>query len=1135
MRFLISLVVLLFFFLFPIPTFAAKNQFITIVNPVRGGDFWTMKDQKPVDNVNKEWTLISDNNLSATWLIRPDAMKDVGIVSLLKNLPKNQEVGLFMEVTPTWTENTGIVYHQNANWHSAGSVFLTGYSVEERHKLIDNSFENFKKIFGFYPKSVGAWWIDAGSLSYMREKYGIIANMDVADQYTTDNYQVWGQYFGTPFYPAKRNALVPATGENQKIGVVTIQWATRDPFNSYGNGVLDSTFSVQANDYANQKYHTLTTDYFRKLLNIYLDNLYSDFGQVTVGLENDFSWDSFGGEFANQIKEVADRKSRGTLVLTMSDFGKFYQGLYADVSPPQIIFAIDPLGSSGKVLWYQTTKYRVGWFYNSQGSVIRDLRLYNESLDEPCLNRACPNLNLAMLETKNLDEVTFGDNWVIDEGSISSVSIKRLDNGVQINYKNQPGNDRTITLLPNDIKIDNSSLPISVAISQSIDQFKNVKEIEGNYNFGLKDGLVQVLTVQVKNLLVFLIFSIFIFYLPGMAILKKSNLTDPEKFILSWPVGISVFALVAFVFGYLHFYWGLLVLPVISLAIVKNDFMKLRFGHPNFWTVFLISLGSLSWLLTTIKNGLLYDYGLGFWGAHGHDSLWHLSLIESVKRGLPLENFSFAGIALTNYHFFYDLMLGVTSIFTHIPGVDLYFRLFPFLISVSIGLTAYILAKHWFRNELTANLALFFLYFGGSFGWIVSYLKDKSLGGETLFWAQQGISTLINPPFGISILIFLAGLRIFSNIIYQKQQHLVGVLPLIILWGSLIEFKAYGGLLVLGALFIVSIYEIFKRHFSFLKISVPIAFLSVLIFLPNNSLNSGLLVFQPFWLIHSMVDSVDRLNWVRLSNARILGLDSGNYFKYFTAEIIGFLIFVFGNLGTRFIGLLAIFRLKKINSFRIFILSFLTFSLVIPLLFTQIGASFNTVQFFYYFLVVFNFFSAAILASLVKKFKFGWILVGLIFFITLPTTWDTLHHFIPSRPPARIPTGEVEGLNFLRNQPDGIILSYYFNTKNHKKYGAPQPLFAYQSTPYVSGFTGKSEFIADTLNLEITGVDYKGRFQIQKDIFAMKETEMVKKELKENKISYIYAPRMANFNPDEEQFGIKKIFENSDVSIFRVK
>ena len=50
----------------------------------------------------------------------------------------------------------------------------------------------------------------------------------------------------------------------------------------------------------------------------------------------------------------------------------------------------------------------------------------------------------------------------------------------------------------------------------------------------------------------------------------------------------------------------------------------------------------------------------------------------------------------------------------------------------------------------------------------------------------------------------------------------------------------------------------------------------------------------------------------------------------------------------------------------------------------------------------------------------------------------------------------------------------------------------------------------------------------------MREPELVKKEIKENNISYIYAPKQSNFKPNIEVVGLEKIFDNSDVEIYKV-
>ncbi|QQG43527.1 MAG: hypothetical protein HYW45_00720 [Candidatus Daviesbacteria bacterium] len=1134
MRFLISLLICLIFLFAADTVSAASEKFITIVNPIRGSDFFSLP-QKPVTTTKQQFEAIQDRGLEATWLVRPDALFDDEIVNFLKNIPPEHEIGLLMEVTPTWATSAGITYHQNTNWHDAGSVFLTGYSLEERRKLIDSAFKKFKEILKFSPQSVGAWWIDANSLIFMKQNYGIVANLDVADQYTTDNYQVWGQYFSTPFYPASRNALVPASGADQKIGVLTIQWAARDPYNSFGNGVLDSTYSVQANDYANPKYHNLTTDYFKKLLRIYLDNPYSSLGQVTVGLENDFSWVEYGKEYINQLETVANLQKTGVKVVTMSDFARRYSALFPTTSPPKIIFAQDPLGGSGAVVWYQTSKYRLGWFYTKDGSVIRDLREYFDSHDEPCLIQACASLNLAMMETKNLDEVSFGDRWLIDEGKISQIEVKPTVLGLQISYLNQANTKRTLEFLPNDIKIDGISRPISVAISQAISSSHQVTKMPHSFQNYLYENIFIVLFKQLKNLMIFLIFSAIFFYLPGLSVLRKTTLTDNEKFILSIPLGICLFTLGAFLLGFVKFYWGLLAIPLISILYLQKNLIrpKISWSREFLISSLLIIGASVVWLLTSVKNGLLFDYGLGFWGPNGHDAIWHFSLAERVKEGLPLQSPNFSNTVLTNYHYFYDLLLGVTSQLTSISVNDLYFRLYPLVLAIFIGILTYLLVNAWSNSRLAAKWSVFFVYFGGSFGWVLSYFKEKSLGGESLFWAQQSISTLLNHPLAISLLLFLAGLVLFQKLNDQKRQQAL-MIPLIILWGSLIEFKVYGGILVLASLFLLTLIETVKQKYDLIKLTGPMLILSALIFLPNNLAGGTLLIFSPFWLVHSMVDSVDRLNFARLSLARMNGLETGNYFKFLAAEVLGLIIFVIGNLGTRIVVLLSGAKFLKLNRWNLFMGIFLGLSLTIPLLFIQKGGSFNIVQFFYYFIFIFNLLAGISIAFLINQFKsWGKIFALVIVILTIPTTFDTLNHFLPQRPPARISRAELAALDFLRQLPQGVVLNFYYDERLKQKFVEPIPLLAYESTGYVGAFSGQREFLADTVNLNILGVDFRGRLQIAKDIFALREEEIVKRYLQEFKIKYIYTPKIADFTPDQQKFDLKSIYKNEEVEIFQ--
>src|SRR3989344_1824494 len=166
----------------------------------------------------------------------------------------------------------------------------------------------------------------------------------------------------------------------------------------------------------------------------------------------------------------------------------------------------------------------------------------------------------------------------------------------------------------------------------------------------------------------------------------------------------------------------------------------------------LITAGTLIWSLTMVKSGLIYDFGMGFWGPNGHDGIWHIALIESLSRGsfqMPI----FAGEAIRNYHLGFDILLAALHILTRVPAVNLYFQITPPILAFLIGLLTY---------KLTKNIwAVFFVYFGGSFSWVLGK-------GESAFWSQQAISTLVNPPFALSLVFLLAGL-----LCLQKNKYVL--------------------------------------------------------------------------------------------------------------------------------------------------------------------------------------------------------------------------------------------------------------------------------------------------------------------------------------------------------------------------
>jgi hypothetical protein len=172
---------------------------------------------------------------------------------------------------------------------------------------------------------------------------------------------------------------------------------------------------------------------------------------------------------------------------------------------------------------------------------------------------------------------------------------------------------------------------------------------------------------------------------------------------------------------------------------------------------------------------------------------------------------------------------------------------------------------------------------------------------------------------------------------------------------------------------------------------------------------------------------------------------------------------------------------------------------------------------------------------LIKKYNsIGVFVTLLVILLTIPTTLDTLKQYLPSRPPARLSLNELDALNFLKAQPFGIVVSTPYDSKLKERYTEPIPLNAYVSSSYISAFSSKPEYVADLVNLDILGIDYKNRLQAQKEIFAGRESEIIKKVFKDNHIEYIYLPKISNFSIDQEKVGVKKIYGNDEIEIYKV-
>lgn len=1124
------------------------TSFVSVVNPIRGLDFWESKE-KPEEGVRGQMEIVKKLNIPATWLVRYDALKESSVIELLKSTPEEDEKGLFLEITPSWTKAANVKYRSSPVWHWAESVFLTGYEQEERIELVDAAFDRFKEVFGFYPRSAGAWWIDSYSLSYMQKKYGVTAALIVADQYSTDNYQIWGQYWSTPYYPAKDNNLRPAQNLDEKLPVVVVQWAGRDPVNGYGKGVEESTYSVQANDYLD--YHKVGTDYFSSLVDVYTKQKFNQFGHLVVGLENSYSWSKYKGEYQRQMETLSKKSRQDQFAFaTLANFSQWYLKKFPETSPPHLLIADDPLGTSKKSVWFMNNYYRLGWFYTEEGSVIRDVRQYIAGQEELCRQKGCEQLNFATFATRVLDDVTYQQRLLLDRGRIEDFQIKKDQEKFIITYKNEAGRSRVVGLLPRDISLDGKISSIDGLILDTIGK----KEDLGQKEVSLADSRFQFYREFIWGFLVKIIkfgaFVLLALFVPGFVWVSNLHLPSPTiKIFLSVSSGMVGLTLVSLVAGYLKFWWLIIfyLLGSWGLFVFKKLYQQLKVAEIKFlfeWKTLLIvvviGIGTFFQSWGMIRSGWVYNFGIGFWGPSGHDGIWHQALINQLVKQVPPQNPAFSETTLSGYHYFYDLLVAVTVQLSQIPAMDLLYRFYPVLFSLLLGVGMYLLVMRLGGSFMAASLSLYFVYFGSSFGWVVEYLKRGSFfGGESVFWVNQPVSINLNPPFAVSLILLVSILLIFKE--FLQRPNFFGGLLLVFAIGTLVEFKVYGGVIALGGLAVVALQGLlFKKDISILQVFLGSLILSLGLFFSQNKGSTSLLIFSPFWFIHSMIDSVDRVGWVELSSSRVAYFERGEWFKFILAEALALILFMVGNLGTRFVALFTLASLIKKKIWQdltyslIFWMSLISFA--IPILFIQKGNAWNTIQFFYYFLYFTTIFVGITLLFLYKHLPRA-VSLPLLTAILILTPLSSIPTFLEGFgkfPPAYLGFSEFEALKFLKSQPEGTVLTYPYNGRLKAQFTAPYPLVVYETSSYVSAFSGKPTFVEDEIQQEILQTDYKKRLVEAHDFFRLKDPTWQEKSLKENNIGYIYLPKIFRVSLDTDKLNLERIYENSEVEVFKV-
>lgn len=276
------------------------------------------------------------------------------------------------------------------------------FSMEDKISIVDDVFEKFYDVFGFYPTSTGSYYMDAELINYIKEKYPMV-KVAIATcweegpkAYRTCNNSWYTLFDGgpwNPWIPSKQNTHAPAQNEREDSGIVAIPHLSRDLLACFdGNG---SNFGTHPQNvlrgmiYKDGEYPYLYNliDQYRSLKKY--NNGYA-YNMMFVGpgwMNKMGRWEApyelLEKSYRDGMAYYAELRDNGELEeMTMTEFADWYRK-YKSYTEPECALWNDILYGSEKQLFWYSDPYMRTCVDMNQGGALIDLRPYVAKIERP--------------------------------------------------------------------------------------------------------------------------------------------------------------------------------------------------------------------------------------------------------------------------------------------------------------------------------------------------------------------------------------------------------------------------------------------------------------------------------------------------------------------------------------------------------------------------------------------------------------------------------------------------------------------------------------------------------------------------------------------------------------------------------
>ena len=632
-------------------------------------------------------------------------------------------------------------------------------------------------------------------------------------------------------------------------------------------------------------------------------------------------------------------------------------------------------------------------------------------------------------------------------------------------------------------------------------------------------------------LLIFLIVSLFAFFIPGNNLLSPLKRPILEKLVLGTALGMVLWVVQSYVFGFLGMRWFsfvyILVNVVVFLYLRRKDFKIPRFGKANidYISLLIIIFGTVLNLSAVWFIGVKTADGLYFCCRGVPDAIYHLSLTNELIKNFPPYEPGMSGVIVKNYHYLSNLLSADLARIFNLDFIKVQFEYMSLLSALLLGGSALVLGGILKLNKIITRWFLIFLYFSGDIIYLLLFLRGHGINFNVTIM-DDASKLLAGPPRALSIMLLLSGICLLS-IFIKKRSLYAGIMAAIVM-GVLVGFKVYTGIFALSGLAGLGLYFLLKRDYKLLIVPFLALFISLFYYIPNN-IGAGGLYFNGLWRFENFMQHKD-LAISKLDYLRISAQQSGNFILVACLEVLFVLIYFLTLFGTVNIGLFQNKKSVKLLplELNIFLIGALFVSLVAGSFFYQKTGGANTIQFLINVFIVGALYASVAIYYWTKSIPktVRYIIFTLIFIFTVARpVYEISNNFsyIFSKRGFFVENGQLAAFGYIKNNtPINSII-------------AVEPSMA-EDEPfmYVTFLTNRPIFLSGAGTLRDHGQNTKSRESAIRLIYSSIDNNLVLKTLIFNKIKYVYVSKGVDLKAKDGDF-LQKVFQNEKATIYKVR